>query len=128
MTGGEEIARDTDDLRLNAGSLGRYAIPLVPGHHFVAGDVKCMANGLFAAEKAYQYYCVINKHSDVELFCGNTAIRARPTGEALRGIYRRPGESRGACRPARSGKELLQRALAPRRAQEHRTDGGPTGA
>jgi hypothetical protein len=27
----------------------------------------------------------------VELFCGNTPLRARPTAEALRGIYRGSG-------------------------------------
>ena len=41
-------------LRLGAGGFGRDAIPLVPGHHFVAGDVKCMADGLFAAEESHQ--------------------------------------------------------------------------
>ena len=33
------------------------------------------------------YYCVINKQFDIELFCGITPLLARPTAEALRGIY-----------------------------------------
>src|SRR6202051_3586128 len=41
------------------------------------------------------YYCVKNKHFDVELFCGITPLFARPTTEALRGIYRRPGNAAG---------------------------------
>ena len=45
-------------------------------------------------------YWVIKEHFDVELFCEiNTPFRARPTREALRGIYRGPGERRGAPRP-----------------------------
>jgi hypothetical protein len=36
------------------------------------------------------------EHSDVELFCGITPLRARSTRETLRGIYRGPGERRGA--------------------------------
>src|SRR5580700_8175773 len=60
-----------------------------------------------------------NKHFGVELFCGITPIRARPTRETLRGIYRGPGERRGARRPADTVEELLQGSTVARRAQEH---------
>jgi hypothetical protein len=60
------------------------------------------------------YYWVIKEHSDVELFCGNTPLRARPTRETLRGIHRGPGERRGARRPARALEELLQRVAVAR--------------
>jgi DDE superfamily endonuclease len=36
-----------------------------------------------------------NKQFDIELFYGITPLRARPTGEALRGIYGWPGETAG---------------------------------
>src|SRR5438034_10343398 len=49
------------------------------------------------------------EHFRVELFCGITPLRARPTRETLRGIYRGPGERRGARRPARAFEELLSR-------------------
>jgi hypothetical protein len=35
--------------------------------------------------------CYKKKQFSVELFCGNTPLRARPTTEALRGIYRGSG-------------------------------------
>ena len=52
--------------------------------------------------------------SDVELFCGITPLRARPTRDALRGIYTGPGERRGAPRPARTFDELLQGIVVTR--------------
>src|ERR1039458_1626449 len=55
-----------------------------------------------------QYYWVIKEHFGVELFCGITPLCARPTREALRGIYRGPGKRRGARRPAHAFEELLQ--------------------
>src|SRR5262249_24822391 len=63
--------------------------------------------------RAY-YYCVINKHFDIELFCGQTAC-ARPTRDTLCGIYRGPGQGRRARRPERSSQELLHWTLAARR-------------
>jgi putative ABC transport system permease protein len=66
------------------------------------------------ARKRAQYYWVIKEHSDVELFCGITPLRARPTRETLRGIYKGPGERRGACRPARTLDELLQGIVVTR--------------
>jgi hypothetical protein len=51
---------------------------------------------------------------DVELFCGITPLRARPTRETLCGIYRGPGDRRGARRPASAFEELLQRVTATR--------------
>ena len=45
---------------------------------------------------------------DVELFCGITPLFARPTTEALRGIYRGSGQRRGARRPTHAPEELLQ--------------------
>jgi hypothetical protein len=59
------------------------------------------------------------KHSDVELFCGITPLRARPTRKTLRGIYRGPGDSRGARRPASTLEELLQGIALARGTQEH---------
>ena len=59
------------------------------------------------------------QHSVVELFCGIPPFRARPTRETLRGIYRGPGESRGARRPADTFEELLQRIAVTRGPQEH---------
>src|ERR1700758_1427489 len=67
------------------------------------------------------------EHFGVELFCGITPLRARPTRETLRGIYRGPGERRGARRPARTFEELLQGIVAAWGTQEHRTHGGPPG-
>ncbi len=61
-----------------------------------------------------QYYWVIKEQFVVDLFCGITPFRARPTGEALRGVYRGPGESRGARRPACAFEELLQRVAVTR--------------
>src|SRR5215475_9282066 len=66
------------------------------------------------------------EHFVVELFCGITPLCARPTGETLRGIYRRPGERRGARRPARASEGLLHGVAAARRTKEHRADGGTT--
>src|ERR1017187_5874635 len=60
-------------------------------------------------QAASWYYWVIKEHFGVELFCGITPLRARPTRKTLRGIHRGPGERRGARRPARTLKELLQR-------------------
>jgi hypothetical protein len=37
--------------------------------------------------KAHYYYCVINKHFRVELFCGIMPLCARPTTDSLCGIY-----------------------------------------
>src|ERR1700683_5071444 len=76
----------------------------------------------------FYYYWVIKEHFDVELFCGITPFRARPTRETLRGIYRRPGDRRGARRPAGTFEELLQRIAVARGTQEHRADGGPPGS
>ena len=59
------------------------------------------------------------KEHSVELFCGITPFRARPTRETLRGIYRGPGESRGARGPAGAFEGLLQRIAIARRPQEH---------
>jgi hypothetical protein len=59
------------------------------------------------------------EHSDVELFCGITPLRARSTRETLRGIYRGPGDSRGARRPAGTFEELLQRIAIAWGTQEH---------
>jgi len=54
------------------------------------------------------------KHFGVELFCGITPFRARPTRETLRGINRGPGERRGAPRPAHPLAELLQGIVVAR--------------
>src|SRR5215472_9855601 len=59
------------------------------------------------------------EHSDVELFCGITPFRARPTRETFRGIYRGPGDRRGARRPAGTFEELLQGIAITRGTQEH---------
>jgi hypothetical protein len=59
------------------------------------------------------------EHSDVELFCGITPLCARPTTETLRGIYRGPGERRGAPRPAHAFEELLQGIAVARGTQEY---------
>ena len=65
-------------------------------------------------------------HFSVELFCGITPLRARPTRETLRGIYWGPGERRGACRPTHTAEGLLQGFAVTGRAEEHRADGGTT--
>jgi hypothetical protein len=57
---------------------------------------------------AIYYYWVTKEHFVIELFCGITPLRARPTRTTLRGIYRGPGDSRGARRPAHTAEELLQ--------------------
>jgi transposase len=74
---------------------------------------------LYRQEAMLEYYWVIQEHFDVELFCGITPLRARPTREALRGIYRGPGKRRGARRPARAFEELLQRIAVTGGAKEH---------
>ena len=89
----------------------------------VNGEVATDSAGVFAFPNlpapATYYYWVIKEHLDVELFCGITPLRARPTRETLRGIYRGPGERRGARRPARTFEELLQGIAVARGAQEH---------
>lgn len=60
------------------------------------------------------YYWVIKEHSGVELFCGITPLRARPTRETLRGICGGPGDRRGTRRPARAFEELLPGPAAAR--------------
>jgi len=67
---------------------------------------------------AAYYYCVKNKHFAVELFCGITPLLARPTAEALRGIYRGSGGRRGACRPSHTSGKLLHGAVVAWRAQK----------
>jgi hypothetical protein len=73
------------------------------------------------------YYWVIKEHFGINLFCGIRPFRARPTGEALRGIYGWPGDSRGARRSAGAFEELLQGIAAAWGTQEYRTDGGASG-
>src|SRR5580704_1589205 len=65
---------------------------------------------------------------DVELFCGITPFFARPTTEALRGIYRGPGQRRGTRRPAHTVEELLHGIVVARRTQECRADGCALGS
>src|SRR5258708_38960264 len=48
---------------------------------------------------------------------------ARPTTEALRGIYGGLGKRRGARRPAHAVEELLQGIIVARGAKERRADG-----
>jgi hypothetical protein len=57
-TGGQKIARDMDDLRLDAGGLGCDAIHWCLGHHFVTGNVKCMAEGSTSAISGSCPLCV----------------------------------------------------------------------
>jgi transposase len=56
------------------------------------------------------------EHSDVELFCGNTPLSARPAREAFRGIHGGLGKRRGTRRSPRTSEKLLQRTVAARRA------------
>jgi len=53
------------------------------------------------------YYCVKNKQSRIELFCGITPLNARPTRETFRGLHRGPGGCRGTCRSKHAVEELL---------------------
>src|SRR5258708_10052498 len=60
-------------------------------------------------------------------FWGILHVPARPTRETLRGLYGRPGESRGARRSAHAFEEVRPGAAAAGRTQEHRADGGAPG-
>src|SRR6478672_2485790 len=67
------------------------------------------------------------KQFRVELFCGPT-LRARPAGETLRGLYGRPGASRGACRSSNTTEAVWRGIAAAGRTQKRRADGGTSGA
>jgi hypothetical protein len=99
----------------------RYSIAAIPHSTFAAASAastECEPSSRRSREPRY-YYWVIKEHSDVELFCGITPLRARPTRETLRGIYRGPGDSRGARRPAGTFEELLQGIAVTRGTKEH---------
>ena len=51
---GDEVAGDVHQLRLGAGRLGRQAVPLVPAHHLVAGDVEGVPDRLLARQQSHQ--------------------------------------------------------------------------
>jgi hypothetical protein len=74
----------------------------------------CVRKRAEMPDKPFYYYWVINEHFSVELFCGITPLRARPTGEAFRGIYARPGDCRGTRRSTRAFEGLLQRSAVAR--------------
>src|ERR1035438_4923124 len=50
----QEIRRNVNDLRLNTRGLRGDPIVLIPSHHFFAGDMKGMANGLPIPQQAHQ--------------------------------------------------------------------------
>jgi hypothetical protein len=51
-------------LRLDAGGLGGQAIPLVPAHHLVAGDVEGVPDGLLARQQSHQAFGEIGVMGD----------------------------------------------------------------
>src|ERR1017187_5099339 len=52
----DEVAGYMHQARLDAGCLGRQAIPLVPAHHLVAGDVEGVPDGLLARQQSHQSF------------------------------------------------------------------------
>src|SRR5947209_13712263 len=62
----------------------------------------------------------------VKLFCGQTLF-ARPTGEALCGLYGWPGASRGARRSGNAVEAVLRRIAVAGRTQKRGAKGGPSG-
>src|SRR5208282_3313667 len=63
----EEIRRDVNDPRFYANGRAHNAVPLVPGHHFVRGDVKRVANRLLMSQqshKSFREIAVVRDHPE----------------------------------------------------------------
>jgi hypothetical protein len=96
--------------------------------HFKANMRDGYTNPLEPNQRHAYYYCVIKNKNIVYCFCERDIESARLTAETSCGLSGSPGASRKARRSNRSFEGVLHRAAAPRRAQEHRADGGAVGS